>query len=373
MSDQMTRTAWFLAIASASLVISCAPKTARMDEKAEDPTGSAGAIDAAPPTDLEAHRRQVEEDAQAFLNYRSNQVAPADATIEWNQPPAETRPAPPEEPVTVTATAAQPESNTTTDPVAVETVEITTESDGPEELRQSLIDFSRELYVSSTWSDMPLRELLVLASLSMLDPNRAIDPDAIPDLTDDERNLLRSMQKYFTSIGNDLDSESDAWVVMAAATEELKRRLNRTPDLELPSIALCTRVGGFGDFDEWGVINEQEQYSFIAHKSQPVIIYVEMEGFSSQLNTNDLWETITSQHLTIYSDRDGIPVWQEDWQSATDRSRKRRRDYFTVQKLALPRGLSVGRYHLKVRVRDERTEAEAELNIPFVMTAGVLE
>lgn len=104
-----------------------------------------------------------------------------------------------------------------------------------------------------------------------------------------------------------------------------------------------------------------------------MIIYAEMEGFQSKLNDRDLWETITSQHLTIYSDRDGIPVWNEDWQTAADRSQNQRRDYFTVQKLTLPSGLSVGKYRLKLRVRDEKSGAEVERSIPFTMTAGVLD
>ena len=186
---------------------------------------------------------------------------------------------------------------------------------------------------------------------------------------------LLSCQNFLNtySIGTELEPESNPWRVASIATAELEKRLKRTPELKLPTIALCTRVGGFGDFDEWDIHNEAAQYSFVAHTSQPVIIYLEMEGFSSKLNPNDLWETVTSQHLTIYSDRDGIPVWKEDWQSAADRSRKQRRDYFTVQKLTIPRSLSIGRYQLKIRVRDEKTGAEAEHNIPFIMTAGVMQ
>ena len=35
----------------------------------------------------------------------------------------------------------------------------------------------------------------------------------------------------------------------------------------------------------------------------------------------------------------------------------------------LPKALSVGRYHLKIRARDERSRAEAETSIPFEMVA----
>ena len=74
----------------------------------------------------------------------------------------------------------------------------------------------------------------------------------------------------------------------------------------------------------------------------------------------------------IYSDRDGIPVWKEQWQTATDLAGSRRNDYFTAQKIEIPTNLSVGKYQLKVRVRDEFSQSESEATIPFVMTAAVL-
>lgn len=241
-------------------------------------------------------------------------------------------------------------------------------------LQRTMIDFSRELYAGSTWSDQPMKELLVLASMSILDPSRALDADAFPDLTEEERGLLSAMQAWFTAVGEDLSADADSWAVLHDASDQLQKQLSRVPDLELPSVVMCTRVSGFGDYEEWSDrTNEDTTYTFIAHGRQPVIIYAEMVGFESTLNDRELWETITSQHLTIYSDRDGIPVWKEDWQTAADRSQNQRRDYFTVQQMMLPPGLSAGKYHLKLRVRDEKSGAEVERNIPFTMTAGVLD
>ena len=322
-------------------------------------------------SDLDAHQDQVRRDTEAFLSYQQQQQEQPTASepaIEWKRPESAT--APP----TIASVQEQPPYGPTEEPVAA-SAPGDPGSDEPSDtrLRQSMIDFSRELYIGSTWSERPLRELMVLASMSMLDPARAIDPTAIPDLSDENRALLETMQQYFIEVGSSLDSNTNPWLAMTNATNELQQRLKMTPDLELPTLALCTRVRGFGDFDEWTVRNDSDHYSFVAHSAQPVIIYLEMEGFTSDLNTDDLWETVTSQHLTIYSDRDGIPVWKEDWQSASDHSRKQRRDYFTVQKFTLPRGLSVGRYQLKVRVRDEKTGAETEQNIPFTMTAGILD
>ena len=367
-----------LLLAATSLLVACAPPKSTMPGVATESTSAT-----APNSDLEQHQLQVEQDAQAFLEFQrtgtmpeATQTAGTPATegapiIEWNRQGTTAG-----DTGTVAATP-QPTADSTdriaTDPN--ERTATTTEvaSDTTDDLQRSMIDFARVLYTDSTWSDQPMKELLVLASMSMLDPDRAIDPDAIPDLTEEERELLAAMQAWFTLVGRELDSDGDPWKVLIAASDQLQKRLKRIPDLKLPAVALCTRVGGFGDYDEWNERADDEAYNFIAHQGQPVIIYAEMEGFQSKLNDRDLWETITSQHLTIYSDRDGIPVWNEDWQTAADRSQNRRRDYFTVQKLTLPSGLSVGKYRLKLRVRDEKSGAEVERSIPFTMTAGVLD
>ncbi len=94
-----------------------------------------------------------------------------------------------------------------------------------------------------------------------------------------------------------------------------------------------------------------------------------MEDFTSELNEKSQWVTELSQQLVIYSDRDGIPVWREDWQAGVDASKNRRDDFFIVQLITLPQRLSVGRYQLKLHIRDEKSGAEAETALEFEMVA----
>jgi len=216
----------------------------------------------------------------------------------------------------------------------------------------------------------PMRQLLATASGSILHPDYEMTEEEIANLSSEDRQLLETMQTWFADVGENLGTGDDPWMVMEAASDSLQKQLNRKPELNLPSIALCTRVGGFSDYDEWGNRTGDERYAFIAHAGQLVIIYAEMEGVSSRLDDQSLWETITSQHLVIYSDRDGIPLWEEQWQTATDRSQARRKSYFTTQIVELPPALSAGNYHLRLRVRDERSGAEAERSIRFTMTSA---
>ena len=99
------------------------------------------------------------------------------------------------------------------------------------------------------------------------------------------------------------------------------------------------------------------------------MVYLEIDEFTSELNEKGQWVTELSQELVIYSDRDGIPVQREGWQTGVDLTKHRRTDFFVVQIITLAERLSVGRYQLKIRVRDERSGAEAETAIDFEMIA----
>ena len=98
-------------------------------------------------------------------------------------------------------------------------------------------------------------------------------------------------------------------------------------------------------------------------------MYVEVEDFVSELNEKGKWVTELSQQLVVFSDRDGIPVWREEWQAGVDVSNNRRNDFFIVQIITLPKALSVGRYQLKIHARDEKSGAEAETSLEIEMVA----
>jgi len=216
------------------------------------------------------------------------------------------------------------------------------------ELRELLVEVSRSLYRESTYSDMPLRELLAIAATTMISPDRALQADAMRGLTDREKELLVACE-----------AES----VITEAVASLQNSIIRRPELTIPVASLCTSVRGFGDFDPF------DRFAFLAHKDQQAVVYVEVDEFTSKLNDSGEHLTQISQRLVIYSDRDGIPVWTEDWQTAVDRSKTKRHDFFITQVITFPEALSVGRYNLKVQMRDELSGAEAETTIPFEMVA----
>ncbi len=265
-----------------------------------------------------------------------------------SRPPSEPPPQDPEQP----------------DPVVV--VE-PADTAGEDRLRQLVVELSAELYRQAAYRDMPLPELLLIAATTMVSPDRALAPDAIPGLTDRERELILKMQTFFAQLGQDLVKTQDPEAIVAAVNA-LYSGLADEPQLRLPHVALCTEVRGFGDYDQFP-LNQAGRYAFLAHSRQQVVIYVEIEDFTSELNNKGQWLTELSQQWVVYSDSDGIPVWREDWQVGVDMSRNRRDDFWIVQVITLPKELSVGRYQLKIHIRDEMSGAETETAIDFEMVA----
>lgn len=242
--------------------------------------------------------------------------------------------------------------------------------EGPDtdRMRALIVDLSAELYRRGAYSDMPLRELLLITATTMVTPDRTLVPDALPGLTEREREIVGLMQEFFRKLGRELADSGDPEVLLPAIAE-LGRSLENQPRLALPTVALCTRVRGFGDYDEFARAETGGGYVFLAHTGEQAVVYLEVENFTSALDAQGRWVTELAQQLVVISDRDGIPVWREDWQRGTDMSKNRRSDFFIVQVITLPKRLSVGRYQLKIHIRDERSGSEAEAAIDFEMVA----
>jgi hypothetical protein len=359
----------------------------------QKPVLHADTLDGEGPDEVNALAAQAERDVSDFLKLRRQAAerqaaAPAaegeapDATsgsareaIVWNEPPADSRragrePAPgrvDEPPIT--------QSPLFRDPVeSLDVGETPGEGEDPagpqsaasaagDGLDLLLVKVRQHLNSQAAYSDQPLRELLGIAAMGLVDPELRLNPQAFPDLSETERELLTKLQGFFAKLGEDLDGSIEAEEAIVNAVLELQKSLVQEPELKLPAAAMCWRVGGFGDYQPF------ERNAFLAHSEQQVILYLEIDGFTSELNKMNQWLTEISQQLEIINDSDGIPVWSEPWQKAVDVTSHQRRDFFTTQIITLPKPLSVGRYHLKIRVRDERSGAEAEESITFEMVA----
>jgi len=226
-----------------------------------------------------------------------------------------------------------------------------------------LADLTRELYLESSYSNMPLRQLLVIAAHAIVRPDRALTAEALPNLSEDDAAVLDLFQSFCLSLGEKLEGSDDARDVLTNALQGLVSDLDDTPPLTLATMAICYSVDGFGNYESF------DDLAFLANESQDVLVYLEVENFASELSDNGDWLTKLDQKLEIYDDASGIRAWSVDWQPAVDRSATRRQDFFTTQRITLPERLSIGRYQLKVTMRDILSGAEAESSVTFDMTA----
>jgi len=229
-------------------------------------------------------------------------------------------------------------------------------------LREAMVALRRELYQTASYDDAPLRQYLAMSALAMIDPERALDPEALVDLDPRERDLLRAYQQFFINLGKELTSSGDDERLLSLI-DELKQTVSNRGPLAIARAEFCTRVDGFGRFRPFS------RNAFLAGSGQQVVVYTEIDEFSSARNAEGKWVTDLSQELSIYNTYDNIPVWRLDWQPATDVSATKLSDFFITHLITIPERLGVGRYTMKVRVRDEAAGSIAEAGIEFQIVA----
>lgn len=228
---------------------------------------------------------------------------------------------------------------------------------------QLLVMLSARLHRDVAYSSVPLREYIGEASMLVLDPSRRINPDELYDLNDRERKLLAALQGFFIDIGKDLQDTRDPETIVDAVNK-LARGLGSSDLLQLPQFKLCTSVQSFGNFDAI------DSTSFIRGRPHEVITYIEVDNFKPLPTQDGRYKTTLTQEAELYTESDGTIVFRQSAVTAEDFCRNIRRDFFLVRHLTLPANLSVGSYYLKIRVKDESSQQEAEALIPIKIVAS---
>jgi hypothetical protein len=163
----------------------------------------------------------------------------------------------------------------------------------------------------------------------------------------------------------------------AEANEELGKLLKAVsppPSLTIARATLCTRVTGFGAYSPYP--------STVFRAGQPIraIIYVELDHFATRpardgdqiyadAPIDQQVSVELSQSVSLFQDPGGLLAWHMPAQPITDTGRSRRRDFYLIQRVELPRTLSIGKYNIKVQVKDLVAGAEAEAVIPITVVA----
>lgn len=181
-------------------------------------------------------------------------------------------------------------------------------------------------------------------------------------LTSEDRELLTTLMDGLTNFRNAVRADNNLLMNRKIRPLlDMSDRLRTRADLSIPNALLCREVRGFGTY------TPLETARFEAGKAHKVIVYSEVENFSSVLNDKNLWETRLEQELVLYTES-GLPVWEEKTPT-TDLCRNRRTDFFIARIITLPANLTLGRYVLKVSITDPQAGRIAETSIPLAVVA----
>ena len=195
--------------------------------------------------------------------------------------------------------------------------------------------------------------------------------DALTTLPLEDRELIAAVMDGLTNFRNALRTDNNMLLSRKIKPLlELTERLRSQAELNIPALALCTRVDGFGSYVD---INPTR---FIAGKEHQAIIYCEVENFASIPSTEKklfeqdkkTWDTRLSQEAVLYTES-GMPVWVDKAGVVVDHARNHRRDFFIVKKITLPAALTIGRYLLKVTVEDQQAKRVAEQTMQIEIVA----
>ena len=232
----------------------------------------------------------------------------------------------------------------------------------PEQRKEVLAQELAEILRSwAAASDDPGSAALALAGLEFLLPpdTAGLVDDGV--LSEAERVSLEAVRTLFRSFNADGAIASPE--AIANGLKEVQSQLGAWAGMTISKSALCTHVDGFGRYETF------PSYRFIAGQAQKAIVYVELERFGQREFTGTdgqaRYETRLSQRLELYHVADDLNTWNRAAETVTDISRNQLRDYYLINQITLPANLGVGRYHLKVVMRDLVGDTVAESIIPI--------
>ncbi|PQO41285.1 hypothetical protein C5Y96_00820 [Blastopirellula marina] len=131
--------------------------------------------------------------------------------------------------------------------------------------------------------------------------------------------------------------------------------LEAASPLELRNLEFIQSVDSFGQFKP-----------FPSHDFQPkqeVLLYVEIENFTSRDNGGK-FETTLQSNYEIY-DQSGRRIDARQFPEVKDSCRVRRRDFYVPYRLYMPENIPAGTYRLELTVRDSAADKFGQASIEF--------
>ncbi|MBN1345268.1 MAG: hypothetical protein JXQ73_21425 [Phycisphaerae bacterium] len=147
--------------------------------------------------------------------------------------------------------------------------------------------------------------------------------------------------------------------------EELREFLMKHADLDITTLKLCTKVDGFGVYEE--VKSRRFPARPSANRPNRAIVYCEVKNFTAVPTEDSRFRVLLAQKIKVLN-KDGDTVFETADEDIPFVSHRRLEDFFLVQLLELPTNLPPGKYVLRTYIEDKLAAKAQEKELPFELT-----
>lgn len=177
--------------------------------------------------------------------------------------------------------------------------------------------------------------------------------DVSRELTEKQRGLLARQVAVEAALIDLLRGNAAGPSAAFAAVEALADALRSDAELELPTLALCTKVTTFGVYDE------MPDALLRPYQANRAIVYCEIRNLATKKDNAGHHHSALATRLELFAE-DGRSLWNQAQERIEDTSRQRRQDFFIAQLVTFPADLGPGTYVLKATVTDLLAEKTNE-------------
>lgn len=203
-----------------------------------------------------------------------------------------------------------------------------------------------------------------LRMLYLMDGQQTRSLQAIPDMPPAHQEfwtqLFWGLTNYFDREGipDSGHRATETITQLRAAVEKLKPETR----LQLRNATFSHKINSFGSYERF----ERDEF----RAGQPVLVYLEVQNFASELNSEAMYKTRLRTSIEIHKagrGPDAGPVHTQEFPATEDTCRNLRQDYFHSYRIDLPENLTPGPHVLKLMVEDELSHRMSTTSLNFVV------